>query len=163
MPFFKSPKDTYAASDDVFANVALEDGWSSPATRNEKSRDKSVAASPAKPDTPAPDDDGSKHGSTKQGSKHKFTLSEDAQLWECDGKQFVVDPLLHVSSRIVRSFLADGRLHCETRGSVYAFTVLMPMRRMVSSYDEVERAKQKVITTEERSRSVREPQPDGGF
>ena len=82
MPFFKSPKDTYAASDDVFANVALEDGWSSPATRNEKSRDKSVAASPAKPDTPAPDDDGSKHGS-KQGTTNTARNSkplEDATL-----------------------------------------------------------------------------------
>ena len=120
MPLFKA---TGAAVDDGFASVALQDGASPSRTKT-----KTVAIT-------AIDD----------GSKPKFILSENAELWELrDGNQFVVDPGRHVSSRIVKSLFADGKVNCETRSSIYVFSSLKPMCRTVASFEEVEREKEKI-------------------
>ena len=71
-------KGQYAASDDVFANVALEDGWSS-GQLNEKSR-QVCCASPAKLDTPAAT---TMARSMAQSSKARSTNSLSPRTLSC--------------------------------------------------------------------------------
>ena len=114
---------THAASDDVFAN---ERGWWSLRPHESEVPDKSVMQV-GEADTPTADDDRSMAQSSVRSTN---SPSEDVS-WE-----WMVSSLWSTRccclEAIVRSFLADGRLHCETRGSVYAFTVLMPMAALSS-------------------------------